>query len=187
MKQLFLAVFLGFMLASFGQTLFKGNEQKYTFIADTSYWKKASPEKVARKVKYDKESKGKDTKYEYIFCTNHNEDIDRPYICLMILPTSKNAYEETKVNFGKRAQVKLTKLDSVFTDHDRKIGSVIADDKKQVIGYTVTNFKNDEPYYSCNITYFRDKYILMFVMSTKKEDLEKTYGKFKQVVLSTKF
>jgi|GEM_PF-4856033 len=173
--------------ASFGQKVFKGIEHKYIFQVDTSFWKVAGPEKVARKIQYDKESKGVDTKYEYIFCTNNNEVIDRPCFLMMVYSTTQNGYEETKTKFKQRAQVKLAELDTKFKDHDRTITEVVADDKRKIIAYSVLNSKAEEPYYSCNITYFQDNYILVYALSVRKDDFKKVYTMFSQAALSTKF
>jgi hypothetical protein len=186
-KILFLLITVFLNATSFGQKVFNGVEHKYTFQVDTSYWKVAEPKKVARKIKYDKESKGVDTKYEYIFCTNNNEAIDRPCFLMMVYPTAQNGYEETKTKFKQRAQVTLAELDTKFKDHDRTITEAVVDDKRKVIAYSVLNTKAEEPYYSCNITYFQDNYILVYALSVSKEDFKKVYALFSQVALSTKF
>jgi hypothetical protein len=106
---------------------------------------------------------------------------------MIIIPSDHNAYEETKLNFSKKTMVKLAELDTRFKNYDRTLIETMADDDKKIIAYTYFNSKAQEPYYACNITLFRDNYILMYVLSATKEDFLKVYEKFSKVALSTKF
>lgn len=170
-----------------GQVAFKGVKEKYTFQVDTTYWIMAGPQKVARKLKYDKASKGVEPKYEYIFCKNDHEIVDEPFFGTLIIPMSSNTYEELKTSFGKMTKVKLAKVDSMIGYHGQKRTEVIADNEKKAIAYTVYNPKEAESDYTYNVIFCRDKYILMYVFGSKKEDLTEAYEKFTKAVLSTKF
>lgn len=180
------------LTVAYGQI--KKNESKirndkyaFSFTVDLDYWKMADDKKIARKVNYDYKVRGVRTNYEYIFTTDNDTIVGRPAISVLIIPTEKNEFYSGKEKINQQVKISRRKGDKYFPDIDRILveDSTFINEERQSMHFLSKNVKADVTYYSVSAVYYRDKYMLVFVLST--ENLEPALYKFNFMTTSVEF